>query len=150
MTVTRVYESLISCPVERLWEFHASVESLKLLTPPERRVEVVGNDLEVREGALHVLRVRQFGIPLVWKARISDVDPPHGFTDTAEKSPFKFWRHRHEFVPHGLAALLRDTVTYAAPLGVLGDLARAIFIDRDIDRLFKYRHEATKKALEAR
>jgi ligand-binding SRPBCC domain-containing protein len=110
---------------------------------------VVGDDLEVREGALHVLRIRQFGVPVVWRARISEVDPPHGFTDTAERSPFKFWRHRHEFLPGEGSSILRDTLSYEAPLGILGSLARRLFIDRDVERLFRYRHEATKRILEA-
>ena len=147
MTVTRVFESTIECPVEALWEFHSSAEALRILTPPSRKIEVLSKDLEVREGALHVLKVRQFGIPLVWKARISEVHPPIGFTDTAEKSPFKSWRHRHEFIHAEGGSLLRDTVTYEAPFGPLGDLARVLFIDRDIERLFAFRHKATRRAL---
>jgi ligand-binding SRPBCC domain-containing protein len=147
MIVTRVFESKIDCPVESLWEFHSSAEALKILTPPGRKIEVLSEDLEVREGALHVLRVRQFGIPLVWKARISEVDPPMGFTDTAERSPFKSWRHRHEFISAEGGSILRDTVTYEAPFGPFGDLARVLFIDRDIKRLFAYRHDATRQAL---
>ncbi len=144
----RVFETRIAAPVEKVWAFHESVEALKALTPPDRNVTVMSEDTAVREGALHVLRVVMFGVPIVWKARITDVQPPFGFTDTAEKSPFAAWRHRHDFLPDGDGTLLRDTVEYRAPFGPLGALAHRLFIDRDIERMFAYRHRVTKEALE--
>jgi len=145
--MTKIFETLLECPIDRVWEFHASVDALEQLTPPSRKVEVLSQNIDVADGALHVLRVRQFGIPLVWKARISEVEPPFGFTDTAEKSPFKSWQHRHDFIAQGETTLLRDTVNYEMPFGILGIIARKLFVDRDIETLFAFRHEATKRAL---
>lgn len=146
--VTRVWRSAIPCSVEALYDFHRSAEALTLLTPPNRQVQIAG-DAEVRDGALHVLRIRQFGLPLEWHARISDVNPPHGFTDTAERSPFAHWKHRHRFLPDGEHAMLEDEVTYALPLGVLGRIADRMLVARDLDRLFRFRHEVTRRAFEA-
>ena len=142
--ITRIYESKIPATVERLWKFHSSAEALRALTPESQRVEIVGEDLSVRNGALHVIRVRQFGIPMVWKARLSEVDPPHGFRDTAEQSPFPFWTHLHEFIDDGDGSILRDTVTYRSPGGAIGDW---LITRRQIDRLFKFRHASTIAAL---
>lgn len=145
---TRVWETRIHCTVEALFDFHRSAEALTLLTPPNRQVQIVG-DAEVRNGALHVLRIRQFGLPMEWHARISQVDPPNGFTDTAERSPFAYWQHHHRFIPEGSGAILRDEVTYRMPLGPLGQIADRLFVARDLDRLFAFRHAQTKRALEA-
>lgn len=146
--VHRVYEMFLKVPVEKVWEFHSSAEALNALTPPGKHLRVLSSDLAVRNGALHELESQQFGMRLVWAARISDVTPPFGFTDTAEKSPFAFWQHRHEFRPEGNGTRLVDTLTYALPFGPLGQLADWLFVRRQVDSLFAFRHAATKNELE--
>ena len=138
-----VFESVIACTPEELWAFHSDVSALRLLTPPGDQVTIIGEDTAVREGALHVLRVKKKGLTIVWKARISNVEPPHRFVDTAEKSPFAFWRHTHEFLPHEQGSLLRDSIEYRLPLGPLGAIADALFVRRDIEAMFRHRHTVT-------
>ena len=138
-----LFETPLPCSPERLWEFHSSADALALLTPPSRKVEVLGGDLQVRQGALHVIRVRQFGVPIVWHARIVECEPPARFVDVAERSPFAFWRHEHAFLPHPGGSLLRDTVEYRLPFGPLGAIADRAFVRRDLERLFAFRHAAT-------
>lgn len=145
--VERVWESRLDAPVERVWEFHRSAEALNVLTPPNRTLRTVSDDLEVREGAVHILRFRQFGIWMEWRARIHDVRPPYEFKDTAERSPFAAWTHHHEFIPDGDGTILRDTVRYRAPGGPFAPLIDRLFVAPDLDRLFRFRHEATKKAV---
>jgi ligand-binding SRPBCC domain-containing protein len=147
--ITRIYECRIAAPVQKVWDFHSSVAALRVLTPPGRQIEPVGDDLDVREGALHVLKFRQFGLTMEWRARISEVDPPRQFVDTAEKSPFPMWRHRHEFIAEGPAeTLIRDTIQYEPPGGPLAWLVDRLFIARDLERLFAFRHDATRRTLE--
>lgn len=144
---TQVFESRLDAPVERVWAFHGSVEALRLLATPGQTVEIIGEETAVREGALHVLRVRQGPFSAVWKARISDVTPPNGFTDTAEQSTFAFWRHRHDFLPDGDGTILRDTVTYALGFGPIGWIGERLFAKMAIARVFRHRHERTRRAL---
>lgn len=144
-----VFESLIDAPVEEVWAFHGSLEALKALTPPGQTVTILGPDTEIRDGALHRIRVGKGPFGFEWHARISEVLPPRQFVDTAEKSPFGFWRHLHAFEDHGGGkTLLRDVVEYRAPFGFLGSLVEPILIRPQIRRLFAYRHAATKRALE--
>ncbi|HRJ26643.1 MAG TPA: SRPBCC family protein [Fimbriimonadaceae bacterium] len=146
----KVFESLLNASVEEVWAFHGSVEALKALTPPNQNVTIVGPETAVRNGALHQLRVVRGLLPLHWHARISEVEPPNRFVDTAERSPFRRWRHTHEFLPApGGATLLRDTVDYELPMGPLGRLIDRLWASRDIDRLFAFRHQATQRALSA-
>jgi ligand-binding SRPBCC domain-containing protein len=142
------YEVVLQAPVERVWEFHSSAEALKVLTPPNRDIEPISSDLRVVNDAIHELGFRQFGVRMVWRARISQVEPPFGFTDTAEKSPFAYWQHRHEFRPEGSGTRMIDTIRYRPPGGPLGPILNRLLISSDLDRLFAFRHEATKRALE--
>lgn len=146
--IHRTWELRVEAPIERVWEFHSSAEAVEILSPPERRVRLAGPDSAVEDGALHVLKGRVFGLfPFTWKARISDVAPPTGFTDTAERSPFKSWSHRHEFVPDGSGTIIRDSVHYELPGGPLGRIADWLFVRRDLDRLWSFRHAATLRCL---
>ena len=40
---------------------------------------------------------------------------------------------------------MRDTVRYAIGFGPLGELARRLLVDRDLERIFAFRHEAVAK-----
>ncbi len=47
--------------------------------------------------------------------------------------------------PYG--AIVKDTVDYGLPLGLLGQLAHRLFVRRDLERVFAYRHEAVERLL---
>lgn len=148
--ITKTFETKIRCTPTALWEFHSSADVLKLLTPANRKLKPLSEDLSVREGAIHELQFSFLGIPGKWVAELVEVAPPIRFVDFAKKSPFKYWRHTHEFVAtdeEGIT-LLRDTVTYEIPFGALGALVNRLLISRDIDAMFKHRHKVTKDAME--
>ncbi|RYG83900.1 hypothetical protein EON77_06750 [bacterium] len=149
-TLTFVGE--MPCPVERLWAFHNSADALVRLSPPGQRVTVEG-DLEVHDGAIQHLRIVRFGIPIHWIARIEGVRAPSethpgGFVDVAERSPFAAWRHEHRMEATASGSRLTDTVTYTPPFGIFGRIADALFLRRDVERLFAHRHRATRAAIE--
>lgn len=136
-------------PVEAVWEFHASVAALPKLTPPDRTVRIVSDELRVVNGALHELEIRMKGIRLRWNARITEVQPPRQFVDTAERSPFAAWQHRHAFHPENGGTRITDTVDYRLPFGPVGALVDYLFVRHDLDAMFAYRHQATRQALES-
>ena len=144
----KIYESEINASVEALWEFHASADALRLLSPPSRKIEPQGDDLSVFEGKLHVIRFKQFGLPMEWHARISNVQAPNEFTDICEKGPFPYWKHKHQFISKGEKSVLRDVIEYKSPGWIFSSLVNRFVVEPDLDRLFAFRHEATKRALE--
>lgn len=134
--------------MQSLWDFHASASALRLLTPPEQEIQLISKDLTVREGIVHELKTKQFGLWITWKARITNVNPPHGFTDTAMKSPFKSWVHHHDFIDDEGHCILRDTIHYEMKAGPIGNLVNALSVEEKIDSMFKFRHKVTKSHLE--
>lgn len=137
-----VFESVMPVSPQKLWEFHSSVEALTRLSPPGATVRILNDDLEVREGALHLLSIRRGLIPLRWEALISDVIPGRRFRDTAVRSPFKSWTHLHEFLDHPSGSLLRDTVDFTFHLPFMESL-----LAKDVTRLFHHRHRVTHEML---
>ena len=146
--VTKVYETLVDAPVQKVWEFYSSAKTLQLITPPDDHLELISKDLAVHNGALHEFRVKKFGRHFTWRARLSNVNPPYTFTDTAERSPFREWTHVHEFIEDPMGTLIKDTVTYRAPGGIFSGLVNSLLVEEAIDNYFKYRHRATHEFLE--
>lgn len=146
--VTKVFESHIDAPVQKVWDFHNSAEALRLLTPPEQPIKLISKDNRVREGALHIIETKILGIKSVWEARITDVHEPRTFTDTALRSPFKFWKHVHEFIDEEGQTLLRDTITYEPKGGILSGMVNTLMVEDKVKELFQYRHRVTKEHVE--
>lgn len=142
------YKTVIRTDVASLWSFHSTAEALSKLTPPGRKLQMVSDHLEVREGAVHEFKVKVGPLWTTWRAKLSEVQPPNGFRDTALTSPFKSWSHKHEFIQQEEGVLLKDTIEYTLPFGLLGDVVNWLFVSRDIDKLFDFRHAQTKNSLE--
>jgi ligand-binding SRPBCC domain-containing protein len=67
------------------------------------------------------------------------------FVDVQEKGPFRYWQHRHEFTAKARGAMwgtvVRDVVEFDVGLGVLGQLAGDLFVERALRRTFRHREE---------
>jgi ligand-binding SRPBCC domain-containing protein len=140
----------IRAPLERVWKFHESVDALKLLTPPYIQVTLEGEPEPARLGVRYPLIMKRFGIPIRWLAEYTAFEPPYRFVDrqVAGKGPFKFWEHQHLFAEIPGGTRLTDRIVYEPPFGPLGRLADRLFIRRDLERMFAYRHRVTKERLE--
>lgn len=140
----------LDAPLERVWRFYDTIETLFKLTPPGVHARLEGDPEPMRVGVIYSLRLRRFGLPLRWEARIIAYDPPRLFVDeqVPGKGPFRAWQHQHLF--QALAAertRLTDRITYELPFGPLGWLADRLFVRRELDRMFAYRHRITRESL---
>ena len=142
----------LEAPLERVWAFHNTIDTLFKLTPPDKHARLLDPPAPMRAGVIYRIQVKQFGIvPITMHSIIRDYTPPTGFVDIQApgKGPFKAWQHQHRF--EALSpdrTRLTDTVTYEMPLGPLGTLANALFVRHDIEKMFAYRHAVTRRELE--
>lgn len=67
------------------------------------------------------------------------------FTDFQERGPYKYWNYFHEFIPNKDGVLIRDKVYHELPLGMLGNLAHQIFIQKKIANIFNFRYAVLEK-----
>ena len=131
-------------PAERAFAFFSDARNLEAITPPWLRFRVLTpGAIEMRPDALIEYRLRLHGIPLSWLTRIDVWEPPHRFVDVQLRGPYALWEHTHTFAPDGAdAVVISDRVRYALPFGRLGELARRLFVRRDLDRIFDHRMRA--------
>lgn len=90
----------VNAPLKQVAEFHSDSRALKTLTPPITHIQLQ-NIEPLGEGSIADFVIWLGPIPVHWKAKHSDVDPMHGFTDTQIEGPFKYWQHRHSFISIG-------------------------------------------------
>ena len=161
------YKVLLDAPLEAVWAFHEDIElGLRTLSPPEADVRVTRAD-EPALGCEVVMRVKAppaswWGGRVVWHAKYVRYEPPAGdpphrralFADEQLKGPFAKWVHTHTFqetVDEGRAKVwASDEVVYRPPLGPLGVVADKLFVRRQVDAMFAFRHKVMRERLSRR
>ena len=78
-------------------------------------------------------------IGLRWKTEIRQWRPPHFFVDVQVRGPYKLWEHTHSFEAKDGCTRMLDAVRYQLPLGVLGEVAHALRVRRDLNKIFDFR-----------
>lgn len=91
-----------------------------------------------------------FGIRQRLTSKITAYDRPRMFIDEMQRGAFKSWKHQHLFASTPDGTLMTDYVTYASPLGFLGQLADALFLEDYMRRFLSSHNEDFKKIVEAR
>ena len=141
-------EQLVRAPLADVFAFFAEARNLERITPGWLRFEVLTpQPLRMAPGTLIEYRLKLHGVPLRWLTRIEEWDGERGFVDRQLRGPYRLWHHRHEFEARGdEATVVRDRIDYALPFGVLGELARRLFVGRDLERIFDFRVRAVRAA----
>jgi ligand-binding SRPBCC domain-containing protein len=126
---------------DEVFPFFADAHNLEAITPPWLAFRVVTPaPITMRAGALIEYRLRLHGIPVAWLTRIEEWSPGVRFVDAQLAGPYALWHHTHEFRRDGPdATVMRDTVRYAMPLWPLGEVAHALLVRRDLERIFDFR-----------
>lgn len=136
-------EQQLNCDIEKAWGFFSDPKNLSKITPKNMGFTVLSeyNNDQIFEGMIIDYTVSPLlKIPLKWRTKISQVQLNRSFTDFQEKGPYKYWNHFHEFIPNEKGILMKDTVDYELPFGVLGTLAHSMFVKKKLDHIFDFRH----------
>lgn len=141
-----ISDFVIPLPLDRVFAFFADAANLERITPPWLNFSIITPmPISLAKGGLIDYQIRLHGIPIRWRTRIADWNPPHSFVDEQLKGPYALWHHTHEFFPvpdHlGGGTRMIDTVRYRVPFGPLGEIARKLFVTRDLERIFAYRRD---------
>ena len=137
-------------PLDEVFAFFAAAHNLERITPPWLRFEVrTPEPVRMEVGAVIDYRLHYHGVPLGWTSQIEVWEPGRQFVDRQLRGPYGLWHHRHTFSEQAAGTVIEDEVHYAAPFGVLGELAQPLFVERDLRRIFDYRQQAVRHILDA-
>ena len=138
----------LNCDLATAWKFFSSPHNLSRITPKEMNfvVKTEIKEDEIYEGMEIAYTVSPvLNIPMKWKTIITEVDFQKSFTDFQKKGPYKYWNHRHEFIPNEQGVLMKDTVDYELPFGFLGTIAHKVFVKKKVQSIFDYRYEVLEE-----
>ena len=141
-------EQQLNCDIETAWEFFSCPNNLSKITPKDMRFTVMTDckNEEIFEGMIINYTVSPFlKVPLKWKTRITHVETNKCFIDFQEKGPYKYWNHLHEFIPNKNGVLMKDTVEYVLPFGLLGKMAHLLFVKKKLENIFNFRYIVLEK-----
>ncbi len=79
------------------------------------------------------------GLRLRWVTEITHVREPRFFVDEQRMGPYRFWHHQHLFRETLQGVEMTDLVHYALPLGLLGDVAHALWARNRLIAIFDFR-----------
>jgi ligand-binding SRPBCC domain-containing protein len=133
----------VSAGREEVFAFFENAYNLSQITPPAMQFRII-NPLPImmREGTLIDYAIR-LGLMLVrWTTLITRYEAGTEFVDVQLKGPYSYWHHHHEFCSRDGGTEIVDTVHYALPFGILGEVVHSLFVRRALDRIFDYREEA--------
>jgi ligand-binding SRPBCC domain-containing protein len=132
-------------PVEEVFAFFADAWNLERITPPWLTFRVLTPPpITMQKGAITDYRLKLRGIPLRWRSEITVWDPPHRFVDEQRRGPYRAWLHEHTFAGKDRGTVVADHVRYSVWGGAL---VNRLFVARDLQRIFDYRHEQLTKLL---
>jgi len=140
----RLYrEQHLKCDSETAWKFFSSPHNLSEITPENMNFVVLSEikDEPIFEGMEIDYTVSPvLGIPVKWKTIITQVEEGKSFTDFQKKGPYRYWNHFHEFTPDENGVLMKDTVDYELPFGILGSIAHRLFVKEKLRSIFDFRY----------
>jgi hypothetical protein len=81
---------------------------------------------------------------------IETFEPMRRFSDVQLRGPYRTWNHLHEFEAVAGGTRMRDRVEYEIPLGPLGEIARSVFVTRQVESIFDFRRQQIERIFPAR
>ncbi len=132
-----------------VFSFFSRPENLQIITPSWLDFRMVDAPQALAVGSLIRYLLRWHGVPIRWTTKITEWDPPQRFVDREIRGPYALWNHEHWFVAHDGGTKMNDRVSYALPLGILGTVAHAIAVKRDVEKIFDFRAESMQRLFPA-
>lgn len=125
------------------WSFFADPANLPLITPPDLNFVVTGGGQQpIYPGQIITYTVSPIlGIPLAWMTEITQVREGAYFIDEQRLGPYALWHHQHHFRAIAGGVEMRDLIHYRLPAGILGRLAHAVAVRRQLAGIFRYRQQ---------
>jgi ligand-binding SRPBCC domain-containing protein len=148
MAKTHRLKTSVTLPLEinETFRFFGDASNLEIITPPELRFHIITpQPFTITKGTEIDYRLRLHGLPIAWRARISNWNPPHRFVDEQIQGPYKLWIHIHRFYEQNGNTEVVDEVWYQLPLWPLGEIIYPL-VAVQLRRIFAFRKQAIRRA----
>ena len=140
----------VPLPRAQVFDFFSDAANLELITPSFLNFKI-RTELPIKMGVGTIIdyQISLYGVPIKWRTEIGVYEPGVRFADTQVRGPYRYWHHLHEFRDVDGGTEMIDVVDYEVPLGVLGSLAKRLFVERNLKTIFDYRRDTIAHYFEA-
>lgn len=143
------YDTTLTCPVERVFEFLTHPRNLELVSDPDLHLRVVEAPEVLALGSQITVELRRWGIKQQITSEVTTFEMNHLMVDEQRAGPFRRWVHRHvvESLPEG-GTRMRDEIDFEAPGGLLALVMTKARIESELREAFTYREGRFKELLQ--
>ena len=137
-------KQFLKTDIETIWDFASSPANLKEITPDYMLFNIISKNLpeKMYPGMIIAYEVSPIlNIKMKWLTEITQVKDKSFFIDEQRMGPYKMWHHQHLFEEQNDGVLMTDIVTYIPPFGIVGNIANAVFIKKQLRNIFDYRYK---------
>ncbi|MDE2745399.1 MAG: SRPBCC family protein [Chloroflexota bacterium] len=133
----------LATDLQSAWEFFSDPRNLAVITPPEMRFQITG----ALPAAIHsglIVTYRLTPLPILpfrvsWATEITQVNPPHFFSDVQIAGPYALWHHEHHFQELEGGLLATDQVHWSLPLDPISSPIANLAVIPQLRHIFRYR-----------
>lgn len=87
---------------------------------------------------------KHFGVWQTLTSKVTEMDRPRFFADEMVTGAFKSFRHEHHFTDNSGYTQMTDIFLFQSPLGIIGQMANALFLTRYMADLLRQRNAVIK------
>lgn len=138
----------IPVSLDKAWDFFSSPANLQAITPAKMGFTIISkhHGEKMYAGQLIEYKVKPvLGIPLYWMTEITQVKDKEYFIDEQRFGPYSLWHHQHHFKAIEGGVEMTDIIHYKNPLWLLGDIANALFIKKQLRDIFDFRYKKVEE-----
>jgi ligand-binding SRPBCC domain-containing protein len=138
----------IPAGIDETWAFFSNPHNLQDITTKELDFKVItplfGEKVYAGQVIEYTLKP-VLAVPLYWMTEITHVKDRAYFADEQRLGPYALWHHQHHFREIEEGVEMIDLVHYKIPFWFAGDIANAIFIQKQLRAIFAYRYKTVEQ-----
>ncbi len=144
-----ILETQINATAETCFDLMRDIQIHTETTSQTNEKAVAGvTDGKIGLGQTVTFEGTHFGMRQRLTVRVVEFDRPWLFVDEMIEGKFRSFKHIHEFFPLEKGTLMRDTLMWTSPFGILGKIVDKLFLERHLRELVASRNTKLKKIAE--
>ncbi len=147
---TIVLETIINAPAEVCFDLMRDIR-IHTETTAQTNEKAVGGVTDGMIGIGQTVKFEgtHFGMRQRLTVKVTEFERPRLFVDEMIEGRFRFFKHVHEFESNQDGTLMRDTLIWTSPLGLLGKLVDKILLEGHLRNLVTKRNAKLKEIAES-
>ena len=147
---TIILETHINAPAETCFDLMRDIRIHTETTSKTDEKAVAGvTDGMIGLGQTVTFEGTHFGLRQRLTVEVIEFERPYLFVDEMTEGTFKSFRHIHEFSTDNPGTLMRDTLIWTSPFGIVGSIVDKLLLERHLRKLVSARNAKLKALAES-